>query len=74
LKFLYIIGGEKSFKVGGQEQRSGGHAPVGPEAKPLVVVWGLHPRLTLFVKNMLFCHSFKNDIAIFTFTVYKYSI
>ena len=39
-------------------------------------VQGLHLQklMTLFVKNMLFCHDFENDLAVFAFIVDKYSI
>ena len=68
----------RSFKVGGQEWGCGGRAPVESRGKPLVAGMGRGDppqKLTIrFCENMLFCHGFKNDIAIVAFTAYKCSI
>jgi len=61
------IGGGSSFEVGGQEWGLGRYPT--PGAKPSV---GFEPPEAdnTFCENMLFCHRFKNDIAIFAFIAY----
>jgi len=60
--WVSIVGGRRSFKVGGQESESVGHAPLGSWRKALSGGLGAPPEADdTFFKNMLFCNGFKDD-------------
>jgi len=67
---------EDHLKWEGKNGRLGAMPQWDPKAKPLVEGLGASPPEVddTFCENVLFCHGFKNDIAISAFIAYTCSI